>query len=476
MAFEKIFLSNRFLRACEVTTTNITLMSDSGSASLEEICESKMASPSEDLTSSIDIEEKDKSGSDPESLEVKSTVGTVGFFPTTMNMLNCLLGAGILSIPNTFIDSGIVVSVILLLIVAGITHFATVLTFELCHDLGAEGIDDMARRTLGKWGLISLSACCLIFNICSCLAYLIIGADFIISWFAAAGIDLSSSIYRAIVVFVYSVLIPIALSIPKSFTFLSYFSTVTFGCIVLFVIVLLYEAISKLPKQGISPTIVIAKIDIDFFSSISIYGTAFSLPLSCMPVIHDFDPNVKKRNSVSAISLITCFIVMVIPGICGYLIFGDQTNGNILNSFSDNDIVMIVVRVGFFLVVTFSYPIVAPCVACSFSELIYHVNQANDLTGKRRGIIFFLTHIFTLVLAIFLPSMKPALEVGGAIGGCLGNFSIPGIMWLVATKLKMYHWKCISAMLLAIFGIVSGIVSTYTSIISAISAFKTVKF
>lgn len=455
-------------------------MDDIEEKSLISSTEAGSTGSEESPVSSIDIEEArgEESSSNHKDfeLEVEEEKKPMSFFATTMNMLNCLLGAGILSISSTFNDSGILLSIFLLILVALITQFATHLTFEIGYETGAHGFDDMARIILGKWGLGINSAMVMIFNTCACLAYLILGADFIISWFAAAGIDLSSSLYRAIVVFVYSLLIPIALSIPRSFQFLSYFSGVVFGCIIFFVIVMIYEGIYIIPKSGISPTIIYGKMDLDFFSSISVYGTAFALPICCMPVIHDYDPSPKKRSIVSAWSLALCFLTMLVPGVIGYLIFGSSSNGSIINNFPDDSIIWIIVRVGFFIVVSFSYPITVCCVTSSWAQIFYKENNASDLPTKPRIVVLIISNIIPLVIAMFLPVMRPALEVGGALGGCIGNYVFPAIMWLKLTKDKLSHWKSVLSIIVAIFGIITAVISTYIAVVGAVDAFKTVSF
>ena len=70
----------------------------------------------------------ESSGSDnedeaePSELDEKKQVGFMG---TVMNLLNSLLGAGILSVPNCFCDTGTGASTIIIVVIAFLSYLAT---------------------------------------------------------------------------------------------------------------------------------------------------------------------------------------------------------------------------------------------------------------------------------------------------------------------------------------------------------------
>lgn len=415
--------------------------------------------------------------SEPETKKTDSEFKEIGFCANLFNLLNCMLGAGILSIPSTFNDSGIVISFIIMTAVAIITHYATVITLTLQHKTGSNGFDDLAMMILGKIGSWSLSIMIIVFNIGANLAYLVLGVDFITSWFGFGNIDVSSSIYRAIITLIYGLTLPIALSIPKSLNFLSGISTLAVFFIFFYILAIFIKfGIHVHDGLPVGKDLLIAKADIKLFSSISVYATAFSLPVCILPLIWQYTPNLKKRNFSSFLSLTLVFIISAVPSVFAYLIFGPDCKGNILKNFGDKDILMTIVRVGFFVIVTVSYPITHPAIICSFSALIFKENNASVLVGWRRWLCLALSNLIPLIIAMFLPEMKPALEVAGALGGCLGNFFLHGVMWVKYSDQKITHYSNILSILLAAFGIISAIISTYIAAESAIDAFKTVSF
>lgn len=413
---------------------------------------------------------QDKTILDNEVKDEKKLVGSLG---TLMNLLNSLLGTGILAVPSSFSAVGMVPSIIILIIMAALGHVATVMVLRLRIEAKADGYDSLVHYYYGKWGNIVFSMLALVFMTLASLSYLIVGGDMIVSWFAIANIDLSVFGYRALTVLIYALVIPIALAIPKHLKFISYFSGTTIGIFVLYVGVLLYKLIDYLiDTRSINPSVCIARIDISIFSALSVYSLAFSLPCVAISIFNEYEEDMKKRSQLSGWASFICLMIIVIPSICGYIIFGDKANGNILNSFPDNDIVMIIVRIGFFIVVSASYPLLMVTITASWSQAIFKVNNASDLEGWRRYVILLIANSFPLCVGMFLPNVKPAIAIGGAFGGCMVDFTFPGLLWVKASKNGWLKWDNILCVILVIFGIIVAVLSTYYSVLDAIASFK----
>ena len=396
-------------------------------------------------------------------------------FATIMNLLNSMLGAGILSIPNTFVNTGFIPSVILLVIMSILSLLATDILITLASQTNTKGLGEVTFHILGKWGTLILTILNLIFLITALVAYLVLAGDMITSWFDLGGIDLSPLKWHAIMELIYGLCLPIALSIPRNIKFLQYFSTLTVICISFFVVSMAIKmGLYLKDNHQINPTAKIAKIDITLFSSLSIYGLSFALPAVVLPAIKLYNPLIRKRKIVSLWAVIIGFVLFVIPGVSGYIIFGDVTDGNILKNFESNDILIIICRACFFVVVSSAYPMVSQSVQGMWSQLIFHDDQPAQLPTAKRSVVLVITNIIPLLIAMFLPSAKPALSIGGALGGCLVDFTFPCVGYLVYHKgsHKWYYYKFLLVGLFAVFGVVSAVISTYQAIVDAIAAFS----
>ena len=147
---------------------------------------------------------------DLENLEdIKPLPPRVGSFMTILNLLNTLLGAGILTISNSISKSGIILSIFMILLIVVVSNISTIMIFKLQLKTESSGYDELNLRVLGKLGSVIFSILLLLFLIPTNIGYLIIGADIIKSWFRAFGVDIKSIGYHALVVLIYSLAIPI---------------------------------------------------------------------------------------------------------------------------------------------------------------------------------------------------------------------------------------------------------------------------
>lgn len=397
--------------------------------------------------------------------------GRVRRFTTVLNLLNSLLGAGILGVPYAMKYIGLIPSIILLAIIAGLSHIATVLTVKLQARTSAAGLDDLAYKTFGKIGSIILSILSMLFLYSAEISYLIIGSDSIMSWLRLAGLDIRDGWKRAVTLLIFWICIPGALTIPKDIKFISYTSYANFVCIGWFILVMIIKACMVFPKKGIAK-LTYAQFGFGFFSAVAMYGLAFSLPVVVLPIIGSYNKDLKKRSIVSGAASIACFVIVALPAIIGYLMFGDEIQTIILNSFEDKDVLITITRAAFLIVVCCSYPCVAQSIKGSWGQLIFNQNDASKIEGWRRVVIFFVFNSIAVIIAIFLPNAGPVLAIGGALGGTLVDFVYPPTMWVKLSKKKWYHWQNLLCLLLTLFGLVATVISTYLAVVDAINFLK----
>lgn len=394
-------------------------------------------------------------------------------FITMMNLLNTLVGAEILGIANSFTLCGLFVSIGLMVCTALLSYTASILVIRLQNFTGGQSINEIASKVMGKWGGTAVSILTLCFTFSAQVAYLVIAAETIEKWLQLLHLDpWTVGWRRAIVVFFYALILPIALTIPKKMTFLNTASSIAILFLTVFAIVMVYKAIIILPKQGFNPTCETAIWGLSFFNALAIYAMIFALPAIVLPLLNPFDPSIKKRYFLMGSAFVTCFSIILIPSVCGYLIFGSYTEQIIFGSFDNKDILIQVVRATFFFVVNASFPVVGIAVVTDISALIYNIHNPADLDWKRRIICLLIADGPPLILAMALPKVRPALEIGGAFGGCLTNFFFPPLLYFVQSKRKWYHPYNLLLLSMVTFGFVSSGIATYTAVEELIATMK----
>ena len=395
----------------------------------------------------------------------------IGFFGTLMNLMNALLGAGILTVPSALASNGTVLSSFTILFICFLSFISTLQIVKLQLETDTEGYDSLTHKVMGQVGSIIYSIFNIIYLLLILLVYVVLGTDMVISWLSNIKTFTKSILNRALVTLIYVAVLPLPLTLLSKLKILSYFSTATVFFILIFVIGMIVKSSLYFKNHKISPTCVKGKFDLTIFYSISIYVSAFSLSSLAPPILHDFDVDFSRRRLVIGITLGICFILIIIPAIFSYLMFGDSTERDVLNSFPNNEIFIIIVRACFFLIISFSFPIVSQSVMCSFSQMFFKNNYANSLPIKKRIFVAILANIFPLGFGMFLPQAKPAMGIGAAIGGSFINYVFPPVMWLI------YYWpkfdiKAFLCIIFIILGVATSGLSAYESILDFISSFK----
>jgi amino acid permease len=382
-----------------------------------------------------------------------------------------MLGVGLLGVANGFTNTGFVTSIVLLILMAGLSLVSTWMIVIRAHQTESDEFPMLADRLLGPIGAISLSVCNLTLLTCAEVAYLILGGDMLISWFSFAGVSIQGMAKRIPIVGVYSLCLPVALTIPRDINLLKKVSMGTVIAVLFFAFVMVYEAFAFVGSTGIAPNAVVNKIDMDIFSTIAMFGLSFTLPCTVMSQIRTYNPQINKRKNLTAITMTIVLLLVLISGVCGYMIFGADAQANILNSFRDDDKLIVITRAGFFVVVTCAYPGVMKEIIIEWSRLFFGNVKANELPGKKRAIALTVSNIIPVAIAMFIPDAKPVLEVGGGIGGCSVNFVFPALFWIMKSEHSLTHYQNLFAIALAGFGVGSGIISTYLAVIGAIKAY-----
>ena len=393
-----------------------------------------------------------------------------GFLMTVTNLVNSLIGSEILSISRSMKYCGLVVSVVLMTLTAALSYIATVMVVRLQYLTHAENFNDLAVRLLGKWNASILNILVLLFTYSCLVAYLIVAGDNIKSWFTLMGIEnWMNGWRRMIVMLMYSLILPVPLTIPKNIGFFSIFSTFGNLACCLYLVVMIYEGFKILPEDGIHETVITGKLDIKLFNSISVYSLMFALPAICLPLLKNTNPRIQHRYRIVGCSFFTCYLFVIIPGVLGYLMFGSTTSDIVLNNFSNSDVIIQIVRSGFFLVVNASYPVVGLTVASSLSAIFFKVYEPSSLHWKRRVFILFCTNFPPILIAMVCPNIYPVVSIGGALGGCLTNFFYPALFWIKNSTKKLYHFSNILCIIFAVFGFVCAAIATYQAVELAIN-------
>ena len=407
------------------------------------------------------------------SIEGRSS-NEVGVLATIMNLLNSILGAGVLLISNSFTFCGVIPSVFVMSVVAVLSYVSAAMIVKMQHATEAESLPKLAAMTTGKIGSGILGIASVIFCYSCMIAYVIMGGDVLVSWLRLANFNIDGYWARALLILVFS-LLPVSLTFPKNLTFLGWISSAAIVSLVFYVIAMVIKGVQLLPRQGINVTCETAVFDLGIFNALAIYSLSFALAVVIIPIIAPSSRVLRKRFFASGVAFFGSYVIVIVPGLIGYCLFGADTDEMILNAFPDNDKLLIAVRAGYFVVLCCSYPVLGLSVQTAFSRWAFNQDDPAQLTFGRRTFILAIENSLAVAVAALVPNVRPVMAVGGALGGGLSNFVFPPLFWILLWKKPRTSWDTILCIIYIIFGIVTVVISTFEAVKDAIRAFSSAK-
>ncbi|EPY27788.1 amino acid transporter [Strigomonas culicis] len=401
-----------------------------------------------------------------------------GFVSNAYTLAAVTLGSGIITLPAAFQASGVIVSIIVLIVITLSTVYSVYLLAQAVEKSKRtlNSYEELARGLLGVgWDYLAAFNMWM-FCFGSCVSYVISTGDLI----SRATDDPSVNEFirstwgkRVLVIIVWSVTM-LPLSLPKEINSLRYFSVIGVSCMVYFVIVIIVHASTNGFENGkaVNP-LQMFKTGNNALVGFSQFIFAYLCQTNCFEVYREMEkPSPYRLMLHTAVSMTVCCILYIFAGIFGYLEFGEEITDSILLYFNVRSDVMVAIAyvgIGVKMIVGF-----AICMQPSRDSVYYCLSSRlpifrdiNTVPFWLNGLICGLMAVVALVLGLFIPSVTIVFGlVGSFCGGFLG-FVFPAfyIMYCGNWSLKsvgVFHW--VSTYLLLICGVVAIVFGTVASI------------
>jgi len=144
----------------------------------------------------------------------------------------------------------------------------------------------------------------------------------------------------------------------------------------------------------------------------------------CVPLAHPYVSSTTHHNRRY------CF-----SAIGGYMVFGERTEGNILNNYADDDIGADIARVALTFVIVFTYPLAFHSLRSSV--LVFAPAWLRNSQRTRHHVAITVAILsFTTLMGILLPQVQVVLGFNGAIFGSCMVYIFPALMY---ASLRQQH-------------------------------------
>lgn len=412
---------------------------------------------------------------------VETQARGASFASSVFNLMNAIMGSGILGLAYAMASTGIVGFCILLVVVSILAAYSVHLLLKLCDQTGINSYEDLGGRALQKPGKVMVGVTILIQNIGAMSSYLFILKSELPATISSllSPDDPGNAWYedgRTLLILVtLCVVLPLAI-LPK-IGFLGYTSSLAFCFMLYFTVVVVVKKWSipcPLPRNVTTPpgTYQVSNSSdsectpklfvISSKSAYAIPTMAFSFlcHTAVLPIYCELDRPTKTRmQKVTNVSISLSFLIYLLSALFGYLTFYAHVDSELLlgyDAYMPRDIMVMTVRLAILLAVLLTVP------------LIHFPARKAVIMLLRGGRPFsWLSHIaatltiltVVLLLAIFVPDIRNVFGVVGSTTSSCLLFVYPGIFYLKISNQPLNSPESIGAVALLVFGLIVGTLS-----------------
>ncbi|KAM9355943.1 putative sodium-coupled neutral amino acid transporter 6 isoform 2-T2 [Pholidichthys leucotaenia] len=305
------------------------------------------------------------------------------FASSVFNLMNAIMGSGILGLAYAMANTGILGFCILLLIVSNLAAYSIHLLLKLCDQTGINSYEDIGEKALQKPGKALVGIAILIQNIGAMSSYLfILKLELPAAIHSLLSPDITGNMWyedgRWLLILV-TVFVILPLAILPKIGFLGYTSSLAFLCMLYFAVVVVVKKWSIPCPLPYNVTTLSSSFQISnssdsqcspklfIFSSKSAYAIptmafSFLCHTAVLPVYCEMDRPTKARmQNVANISISLSFLLYFISALFGYLTFYAYVESELLLSYDvylPRDVVMTTVRLAILLSVLLTVPLI----------------------------------------------------------------------------------------------------------------------
>ncbi|XP_051507316.1 probable sodium-coupled neutral amino acid transporter 6 isoform X2 [Myxocyprinus asiaticus] len=383
------------------------------------------------------------------------------FASSAFNLMNAIMGSGILGLSYAMANTGIIGFSILLLVVSSLAAYSVHLLLLLCDKTGISSYEALGEIAFRRPGKILVACTILIQNIGAMSTYMFIFKSELpaaITGFMnteASGKWYEDGATLLILVTVFVVL-PLAL-LPK-IGFLGYTSTLAFFFMLFFTIVILNtsECTPQLFVISSKSAYAIPTMAFSFLCHTAV------LPIYCE--LHR--PTKRRMQNVTNISIFLSFVVYLISAIFGYLTFYAHVESELLlgyDTYLPRDVLVMSVRLAILLAVLLTVPLIHFPARKALLMLCRGEREFSWLSHSL-SCLFILTLV--LLLAIFVPDIRNVFGVVGSTTSTCLLFVYPGMFFLRISSEPIRSLNSVGAVSLLVIGLIVGVLSLCVIIVS----------
>uniref|UniRef100_A0A665U1E1 Sodium-coupled neutral amino acid transporter 3-like n=1 Tax=Echeneis naucrates TaxID=173247 RepID=A0A665U1E1_ECHNA len=332
--------------------------------------------------------------------------GKTSFGMSVFNLSNAIMGSGILGLSYAMSNTGIILFLILLTCIASLSCYSIHLLLRSAGVVGIRAYEQLGFRAFGQPGKILAGIIITLHNIGAMSSYI-----FIVKYELPLVIQHLSRWYMngnyLIIIVTVCIILPLALM--KHLGYLGYTSGFSLSCMVFF----------------------LAAVSLWTVYTIPILAFAFVCHPEVLPIYTELsNPTKRRMQNIGNVSILGMFVMYFLTAIFGYLTFYDNTEAELLHTYSKVDLLdtlILCVRLAVLVAVTLTVPVVLFPIRRALLQLLFPGKPFHWL----RHISIAVCLLFAVnLLVILVPNIRDIFGITGATTAPSLIFILPGLFYI----------------------------------------------
>ena len=387
------------------------------------------------------------------------------FFSTYINLTNTTIGAGTLSMHLVLRECGVILGLIIMFLAMLLSLYAYRTLIISTNDTKTYNNKELCKVVIANWSSYIFEIFIIVCCIGTCCTYINVlsrslGPHLRGMW---GNVPIFND-YIACLLIVIFILLP--LCCLRKIDFLSFTST---AAIISMIFVLIVVGI-RLDSKTINSNIPLFRFD-------NFFGIMFVIPImlfgylnqsNMMPIYRElYNKSSTKMTFIASLTMITCFIMYATSGIVGYLSFYELSSvkGNILDNFSQKDILISIAKLFVYLTVTFSYPVIF----YTAREGVFNIMNKKEIDDGLWYITTIILMAITYIIGTIVPNISLLMNLSITLSGLFSNLVFPIAIYFIYYK---SIWKRISSFIMLMVCLMLGVVGLTGAIMDIVNRLK----
>nr|XP_058157250.1 putative sodium-coupled neutral amino acid transporter 11 [Dasypus novemcinctus] len=368
------------------------------------------------------------------------------------NVVNSIIGSGIIGLPYSMKQAGFPLGILLLFWVSYVTDFSLVLLIKGGSLSGTDTYQSLVSKTFGFTGYVLLSVLQFLYPFIAMISYNIITGDTLSKVLQRIpGVDPGNLfIGRHFIIVLSTVAFTLPLSLYRDIAKLgkiSLISTVLTTSILGIVMARVVSLGSHIPKT--EDAWVFAKPNA--IQAIGVMSFAFICHHNCFLVYGSLEePTVAKWSRIIHVSVLVSVFISMLFAACGYLTFTGFTQGDLFENYCRNDDLVTFGRFCYGITVILTYPI--ECFVTR--EVIINVFFGGNLSTLFHVIITVVIITIATLASLLFDCLGIVLELNGVLCAAPLIFIIPSACYLKLSEEPRTHSDKIMSFVMLLTGAV----------------------